>query len=158
MHRPKGTSDRGDPVEILGFNTPVGQISLNFIVLTKSKRYSIKSSKTNLFQTYAYHKITSVGRPILSGSRLVSFKYTPAREITSQASYRNNSPPPRTPCVHVAGVMFVSMVGSFCASKAQKPHPRGCPRGRNPLGLLSFLGFLCRSKEILIKSLKNRLR
>ena len=49
MHRPKGTPDRGDSVEICLFNTPVGQISLNFIVLTKSKRYSIKSSKTNLF-------------------------------------------------------------------------------------------------------------
>ena len=69
MHRPNGSADRGDSVEICLFNTPVGQISLNFIVLTKSKRYSIKSSKTDLFQTYAYHNITTVCKPILSAKK-----------------------------------------------------------------------------------------
>ena len=106
-HRPKGTSDRGDPVEIFGFNTPVGQDGDKPYRLGETKTLFAKNHKTNSLQKNAYHKITSVGRPILSGSRLVSFKYTPAREITSQASYRNNSPPPKKRrAFYVAGVMI----------------------------------------------------
>ena len=62
--------------------------------LQNKHHFNIVLTANNL-QTNAYHKITSVGRPILSVQKLVSFGNAFAREVTSQARQRKNSPPPK---------------------------------------------------------------
>jgi hypothetical protein len=47
---------------------------------------------------------------------------------------------------------------AFAPLKAQKPHPPGIPKGSQPLGAVSFPGFLVRRQEIPIKSFYKRFK
>ena len=67
---------------------------------------------------------------------------------------------PRKNAARSMGGRYVRYRGyeAFAPLKAQKPPSPGMPKGSQPLGAVSFRGFLCRSKEIRIKSFYKRFR
>ena len=96
-----------------------------------------------------FHRITSVRKPFWSVCYRVSFRgeKVPCLLLGRTAKERiaRHRKTPRVLC----GGRYdrLRWWEAFAPLKAQKPHPRGCPRGRNPLGLFLSQAFFTEVKK-----------